>query len=334
MATAATGSASPVPSAGLRPVRRRLGPRAALAALCGLAVVGGSTAAAVAYVDDRTPTEVVRTYLQALRSGNAEQALAQGDLPTGDRRFLTAAVLRRQQRLGRIDVRGVFQTVRHATTATVVVDYRLESPTTAPARQESVTLHRRSRHWRLSAVAVPATVVVDGPPHRATLAGSTVASGPVLLFPGAVPVEYDTDRLQTGPGTGVVGLTTGGEVRVRVELSLAGAVAAQDIVRRAMDACLRAARPPASCPLDSSRSRAVPGSLRGRVAAIEASEGPDVVSGDADGLVELRGQFRVKGSWQALDFEDIAGRRSGSTTAPFAAQLYLTGRPAVSWTGP
>ncbi|MDQ6936773.1 MAG: hypothetical protein M3140_03545, partial [Actinomycetota bacterium] len=170
--------------------------------------------------------------------------------------------------------------------------------------------------------------------HRATLAGSAIPSTAVLLFPGAAPVGYDTDRLEPDPTSAIIDLGTSGPVNLTTRISDRGATAATEAATSAMRRCLSAPTVDPGCPLDPAGSRSVPGTLRGTVTSTSVSQPPALVDDDRDGLVEVQGRFTVLGSWLTLDFDNIAARRSGSTSVSFRLRVYVTGATAVSWMGP
>jgi hypothetical protein len=322
-----------------RPPSRRHRPFRLLALLIGVtALVGGAIVAAVTAIQVSPPTQVVEKYFAALRAGDAPAALSYGNAPPGNHSFLTSTALAAQNRLAAIGSVRVDPATVSGRTARVPVTYTL-TPAAAPTRPSiqttDVALHRRGRGWSLDRAAAVVRVRPTGAGRRATLAGAAVPTGPVALFPGVVPVRYDTALIEQRLDSGYVTLTSTGTVSVGAQLSAAGRAAVETAVRTAFATCL--ARPTAaasrSCPLTPSiSSRPVPGSLRGSLR--RATFGVAPVLRDADGLVRTSGTFSVAGRYQSLDYDNIAATDTGTVPVTFAAAVYVTAPRTVRWEQP
>ena len=145
----------------------------------------------------------------------------------------------------------------------------LPASASRPARstvEDTIELTRAGRTWRLAEVAVPVTDPHHNGSSRATFVGADIPDGVHLLFPGALPVEFDTENLALDEETRVVRFAQDGRPRGgrRGQRGRAGGgrrgarrrargVPGRD--RRARRRCARCRRTPAR----------VPGSLRGTV---------------------------------------------------------------------
>ena len=323
------GGRPPAPAPG----RRRL--RLLLALLALGALTGGAAVAVVTAARVSPPADVVLAYFAALRAGDAPAALSYGPTPPGDRSFLTSAALAAQNRLAAIGSVRVDPATVSGRTARVPVTYTL-TPAAAPTRPSiqttDVALHRRGRGWSLDRTAALVRVLPTGAGHRATLAGAAIPARPVAVFPGVVPVRYDTTFIEQQLNSGYVTLTSIGTVKVGAQLSESGRAGIESSVRRAFATCLR--RPDAassrSCPLTPVTSgRVVPGSLRGSLRRSTFDAPPTLR--DADGLATTSGSFFVAGRYQTLDFDNIASAYRGTARVDFAATLYVTAPGTVRW---
>ncbi len=79
-----------------RPRRRRAGLFWFALLVSAVVFVGAGTVAVVSYFANPSPTDVVTDYFTALAADDAKGALAYGDVPAGDHRYLTAQVLKQQ----------------------------------------------------------------------------------------------------------------------------------------------------------------------------------------------------------------------------------------------
>lgn len=302
------------------------------------ALVGGTAVAIVTATAATSPGRVVQRYFAALSAGDAPAALRYGSPPTGDHEFLTSSALAVQKQLAAIgDVQLGTSTVS-GRTAKVAVTYRLTpaAGVGSPSPQHStVGLHRTGHDWQLDSTAATVRVIATAAGHRATLAGATIPSTAVALFPGAVPIRYDTDFIRTAADPLYLTLGSTGDVRVGARLSPTGVAAAEATVRRTFQSCLaRGAAAPLSCPLTPEGFQVVPGSLRGTLSRTSFTSMPSLQHANADGLIDVAGTFVVHGRYQLLDFDNIASSKSGTVDVDFRAALYATAPGALVWTKP
>src|SRR6185503_10549670 len=154
---------------------------------------------------------------------------------------------------------------------------------------DTVPVIRDGSSWRLGRVAVPTQVAVTSPgADRLTLAGGRLPRGPVLLFPGAVPLGSDNPAVQVD---GRPAVRLGPADRQTSEVSVSLTTAAKDELRRslgtALAGCLAGTALPSSQPLQLSLG--------------------------IGGVVQLAGTVTVRGSWQVWDFNNQPVRRTGDT---------------------
>jgi hypothetical protein len=293
-----------------------------------LLLVAGVVVAVVSHLQIAGPSAVVRSYFSALRTGDAAKALSFGAAPSGNTSYLTSAVVQAQSRLGVLGEPTLTSVTHSGDTARVGVTYTVGTKTLT----DQITLHRTSRHWQMDATTASVSVDVGAAAHRATMSGLDLPTGAIDLFPGAVPVVYDTPDLSQSPTSDLVSLSATGVLRVRAQLTDAGSDAVVQSLRAAMTACLgQGAQAPASCPLTPTADRAVPGSLRGTIATVDAPNPATLVTGDADGLVELDATISVTGTWSVLDFNNLAVKKTGTAVVPVTGRTYITAPQSVLW---
>lgn len=282
-----------------------------------LAIASGVTLAKTASPTRLGPAAVVRGYFAALQRGDASAALGYGGIPAGSRRLLTPAVLAEQQRvapLGGVTVLAVRRTGSHAA---VRVRYQLSFAEGQHVVAARLRLHRAGG-WRLRAVAVRTRLRVVPAGQRATLAGAAIPHRPVLLFPGAAPVRFDTPFLVDGPSAGV--RFGAGATVVRPVLSRAGQLAAIGAASAALRRCLHPASgaSSAACPLPS--GRVMPGSVRGRpVTALGDHLHARLVAGPA-GVLQVSGHAEVAARYQRLTFRNQVQAAHGRVRLPVRAR--------------
>ncbi len=167
------------------------------------ALVGGAFVAVSSYLSSAQPGTVAVAYFAALARDDAAQALSYGPLPAGDHAYLTAEVLKAQLAVGAITdihVLSVTTADRDAggsATASVNLSYTIRGPASAPhIATDTVPMIRSGRHWWLAATAVSTKVGLAQAAKRATFAGTAFPSTAVLLFPGALPISFDTPNLE------------------------------------------------------------------------------------------------------------------------------------------
>jgi hypothetical protein len=163
--------------------------------------------------------------------------------------------------------------------------------------------------WRLLAAAVRVQLYLNNASGRATLAGAAVPDGDVALFPGAVPIRFDTPELQVAHGAITFGAPT--TVPLNVTISPSG----QESLRAAVAAKLRACFPAGAaslpqCPLPDD-PRIVPGSLRGTIDSGGIDRLDYSVESLSSGPIRVDGTLSFNGSYRRLDDDNIARSRHG-----------------------
>jgi hypothetical protein len=308
-----------------RPLRHHRGLYwvAVLAALAALAT--GALITASAYVSESEPETAAVAYFHALGRGDAAGALGLGNLPPGPRTYLTREVLHAALSVARISDVRVLSVTRHGRTAKVTLEYHLGSAQVSDA----VPLVRHGRGWRLTRTAVPVHLQVIKGADRMTIAGARVPNTTVLLFPGALPVTFDTPNLDLGK-LQVVHLD-GAAVPQKIQpvVSPAGKQRVDAAARAAVQACV-SGKTSHGCPRPA-RQGVVPGSVRGRVVGnvdLQIAAAPG-----ARGLLKITGPVKVEGSYQQLDFNNQPVRRTGSITLMVSAQCYATSPAKIAWAG-
>lgn len=292
-----------------------------------LTLAGGVLVAARGVTASQSPAAVVRSYFAALGHGDAPRALAYGRVPFGPHTLLTDTVLREQQRIAALRDVIVVRTQRHGNRATVDVTYTLGYPGDDVAVRATVPLHEQSGSWRLDYVAVPTQLEPDGAAQRESLLGGTVPTQTVLLFPGALPIRFDTAYLGLDPSEDNVGFDDASSIGIEVKVTDAGRRAMLDAVRAGLRRCLTRASDP-SCPLPNERY--VPGSIRGTLEgglrATRVTTGVDPV-----GTLQLTATAAVTGTWRRLDFHNRQVRGHGTLYLDVHASAYAVSPLRVRW---
>jgi hypothetical protein len=295
-----------------------------------VALVGGSVVAYLSYADTGGPAGAVRGYFAALKRADAPAAVAFGDIPAGSRALLTRAVLREQQHVAPMSDVRVIATSRAGNSAAVTVTYRLQFRTGTQQVSDQVQLQNRHGTWHLDAVAVATRLVLSQADDRGRILDTPVPSDQVLLFPGAVPVAFDTPYLQLSAATSVVQMDGNAETKLVVEPSAQGRAAALTALKTLFSTCL-AGTPTADplCPLATARG--VPGTLRGVTVGQFAPDATVAVSDAPQGRIDVAGHVQVRGTYQELDFNDLAVRRSGTVSVLVSASAYATPPLRFTW---
>jgi hypothetical protein len=314
-----------------------------LAAVIALfALVGGGYLAVASYLSSAEPGDVAMAYFNSLARGDAARALSYGPVPAGDRRYLSAEVLKAQLAAGAISapqVISIAKTPGHPDSSTVNLSYRLTTPDGASRTvTDVVPMIRKDRHWWLAASAVTTRVGLQQATQRATFAGTALPDQAVLLFPGALPITFDTPNLELSGIESTVQFNVSDNSRVGVEASPAGITAARSSVGTALAACLGASSTDVFCPAPgngSSTVRAVPGSLRGTLAP-KATDGLTVtVPNDAHGLFVVAGTVTVNGKYLALSYTNVATPMTDpAISVMISAHCYASAVGPVTWTSP
>ncbi len=306
-----------------------------MAAVAALAVIAGTVVGVRALVQVFSPTAVVAAYFHALQSGNAPKALGLGGVPDGDTHLLSSAALRVQQKLGPIHDVKINGSTGDDRQSRVAVSYGVggADPTT---RNETISLHRKGKGWELDRTSSRVTVHVGAAAHRVTIGGGVIPSGPVRMFPGVVPVQFDTPALQIGGTADLVSLSADSDVDVQVGLSGAGAKSLSAGIDAAAARCLGPSAASAVCPFAPQQSRAVPGTLRGTISTPPSADPPrfQLDPNSPDGLVSVTGSFVVSATWTSLDFENQPKASKGRIDIDYSARQYVSQPGTVEWVSP
>lgn len=294
------------------------------------ATVGGSVVAYNGYERTAGPQGVVRGYFAALARSDAASALGFGELPGGPHNLLSGAVLHEQERIAPISQVHIVGVQQRGAKASVTVRYRLGFASGARQASDVVAVYERGSTWRLARTAIATTLQLGQALDRATILGGAVPDGPTLLFPGAVPLRFDTAYLELDPAHAEVHFDAGAQTQLTAQVSAAGGAAVRAALGRALDGCLtRGAKADPRCPLPSERY--VPGSLRGVLAAPIGTDVTVHLLANAAGVIAVEGGASFRGSAQVLDFDDVAVTRTGTVQLQFAATTYATKPLVIQW---
>lgn len=284
----------------------------------------------------------MRAYFDALAAGDAPAALALADAPPHGP-YLTSVVLRQQLRTAPLVDLALVGTTTLGATATVEVRYQLLFGTGARSISDTARLVRRGSSWRMSRVASTVQVSAGAPlAGRVRLAGRKLPAAGVTLFPGALPLAADAPALRvlasTSPGGAddqpAIRLADGQlSARARVDLSSQLREQAERATQALLAACLAPASKDPLCPLPDS-ARPVPGTLHGSAPAL-ATVNPRIgLEEAAAGVISVRAQLPVQGSWQVWDFENQVIRRTGPVTVAVDARVFVDRPTQAYWNPP
>jgi hypothetical protein len=302
-----------------------------LGLLAAVALFGsGLTVAYLGYAETAGPDGAVRGYYAALARSDAADALAFGPVPKGVHVLLTGAVLAEQQRLAPIRGFSVVSAARHGDRATVRVRYTLAFPGHPQQQTDDVRVRRRDGTWRLVRTALATTLYLPSALQRATIVGAGIPEGTVLMFPGAVPIRFDSPYLELDPATAAVSFASPASTEVTARVSDAGRTAVAGALVKMLGRCLTAGpRAGANCPAPASNY--VPGSLRGTlVGAIEPHLIIDLEP-NAIGRIDVSGQVRIHGRYRWLTFTNQPRVKSGRVNLPVVAHGYAVRPFRLVW---
>jgi hypothetical protein len=292
------------------------------------ALVAGGLYAYVSYSATSGPDGTVRGYFAALERNDAASALGFGDVPIGPTALLTDQVLAEQHAVAPMHDATVDGVVESGDTARVSFSYLLHFPDGDQQYRGVVRLVRRSGGWRLAATAVAVRLTIPQADDRFTFAGTSAPQGLVLMFPGALPVRFDTSYLQLDPSTRSVQFAGAQRIDVRIEPTLAGRRLLAARVSAQLRDCVRSARPAAGCPVPSPRT--VPGSMHGRLTGIQCTYR---VTSEASGVVSITGNAFFVGRYRSLTYDNIVISHSGRLALPVTALAYPVAPVTVRFTG-
>jgi hypothetical protein len=294
-----------------------------------LAIVGGALVAYVGFQDAAGPDGPVTGYFAALARSDAPAALGYGELPAGQRTLLTSSVLRQQQRVAAIRDVEVLAVDRDGDSARVSVRYVLGFRSGAMHVLDTVPVRKSGDSWRLTAVAVPVRLHLAAA-QRASLAGGAVPTRTTLLFPGALPLRFDSGYLQLASGSRYLGFNSPTNTTLQVQVSPAGRQAVQAALSSALDSCFAGSGNPAStCPLPSARY--VPGSLKGTVGNVSTDRLSVRVGKGPAGMLSVSGTATFTGSYERLAYDNVPKSGSGSITLPLHASAYAVAPLRLWW---
>lgn len=240
-------------------------------------VAGGGTSAGLLLTGDDEPSvpaaTIVRRYLHALASGDAEAALAQGP-PSVSGPFLTDSVLRQQQRMEPITATRIGATTTNGDHARVHASYRFGSRRI----DGTFALTRQDGAWRLDATTVTIDVsTLSGIPAPTVFGRPVGGDSSIQVFPG--PVRWgsgnryfavkqgDAGRFAGWPGDPKASYT-----ELSADLNQAGKQAVWEAARRYVLACAASRRlAPQHCPQQQYDQNVVPSSVRWRLVTDLAS---------------------------------------------------------------
>ncbi|MFN2518979.1 MAG: hypothetical protein ABR604_08060 [Jatrophihabitantaceae bacterium] len=298
------------------------------------AFVGGSLVAYVTYAETAGPDGAVKAYFAALSRGDAPAALGFGDLPVGARQLLTSTVLRAQRKIAPIRHFEIVGTDLSGATATVSVRYELAFANGAQQVTDDVRVVRRSGSWRLSTTAASTRLRLLQARDRATIVGTRIPDGPLLVFPGAVPITFDTPYLRLSAATRGIELSAPAETQLTVQVTAMGRTVFDAAVLRALNGCLSGgAGADPRCPLPV--NRAVPGSVRGSVSAAQVSRSAVLgLAASAAGVVTVSGKVTLRATYLALDFSNLPVKKSGTATLALTASAFATDPITIEWARP
>jgi hypothetical protein len=296
-----------------------------------MVTVAGAAIAATGIVLAARPDSPVREYLADLNSGDAAAALGLGSVPTGDRRFLTAAVLADQRAAGRIEDVQIVSVQRHGGSAVVSVRYQLVGTSTRTAVQDDVPVRKDGLRWRLAATAVLVTPSASQAASRIAVAGAVVPTQPYLMFPGALPAQTNSALLSVDRARAVIRFATDVPQYVPLVIPDAGRAAISAALDAGIAACLGDQSADA-CGMSVRGVRYVPGSLGGTMSA-PPSAGPPVltIGTEPGGVIFVTGTFGLAATWRQLDFNNIEQHESGVLTMTYSATLVADTPVAIQW---
>lgn len=305
-------------------------------ALFGVAVVlsaaliaGGAVIAYRGYEQSDSPGAAVRGYFSALQAGDAPRALSWGTVPDGPHALLTSKVLETQQRIAPIVEFGIGKIDRSGSRAVVHAHYALNYAEGAVPVTAAIDVDRVGGNWRLRTSAIPVQLVLTAARNRATVAGGALPQTETLVFPGAVPITFDSPYLELDPGRDSIGFGSASQLDVAVQVSQQGRAAALATVGKQLAACLTT-KPEVTCPLPSDRY--VPGSLEGTVKQSSLDALAVTLDASPDGVVEVEGTVTFTGSYRELSFANVAERGHGTAGLKVHARAYAVAPLTITWT--
>ena len=217
-------------------------------------------------------------------------------------------MLRAQQQVGRIGPVSVVAVDQAARTAVVSVHYSITFASGTGVVDDHLTLTEHGRSWRLTQTAVPVDLTLPTAQHRASVAGAVIPAGRPLVFPGAVPIAFDTPALQLSDAGRIAHFDDAKRPALGVTVSPAGRAVVSDAVVTALRACLTSPDPDPLCPIPTG-GRAVPGTVHGAATDAVLADLAVTVASDANGRLVVTGHVPVTGSYAELTFDNQRATR-------------------------
>ena len=298
--------------------------------LAGVALLaGGVTIATLGYAKTAGPEGAVRGYFDALAAGDAPTAVAYGNRPDGPTTYLTSDVLREQLHVAPIRHVNVGASKQHGSTASVQVRYTVAFPGADVPVSVSVPLHETGGHWRLDRVAMRFDLHAGAAEQRQSILGTRVPHGPVLMFPGALPIRVDTPYLKLDPYVDTVDFNSLSVIDVRLDVTTAARVAfAREVVAQVRD-CVEVHATPA-CPMPDERY--VPGSIHGTVQGRVRATNTSLDLNSAIGTLQFSGRMTVNGTYRRLNFSNVQVAGHGALYLDIHAAAYAVAPLRLRWT--
>jgi hypothetical protein len=287
------------------------------------ALFAGSLYAYIAYRQTSGPDGTVRGYFAALERGDASSALGFGDVPAGPTDLLTDEVLAEQDAIAPLHDVSIDAVAEQGDHARVEVSYRLKFASGDRRYRSVLHVVKRDSGWRLTSTVVPVRITVEQAVDRLNFAGTTAPSGRVLMFPGALPIRFDTPYLRVDPTTDSVQF---GRRRLDVRIEPTGAArhALRARLRHQLQVCVRSAQTTIACPLPSPST--IPGSLHGRLSAVRCTY---TVTSEASGAVRISGNAFFVGQYRTLSYDNVPETHRGRLALPVQAVVYPVAPLAV-----
>lgn len=294
---------------------RRAGYWAAVV-IAAAALFAGSLYAYLAYRQTSGPDGTVRGYFAALERGDAASALGFGDVPAGPTALLTDEVLAEQEAIAPLRDVSIDAVAEHGDHASVEVSYRLHFAFGDRTYRSVLSVVKRDSGWRLTSTVVALRINVEQAVDRMNFAGTTAPSGRVLMFPGALPIRFDTPYLRVDPGTDSVQFGAR-SLDVRIEPTAAARQRLTARLREQLQVCVQSGRTTVACPLPSPNT--IPGSLHGRLSAVRCTY---TVTSEASGAISISGSAFFVGRYRTLTYDNVAETHRGRLALPVQAVVY------------
>jgi len=292
-------------------------------------LAGGATLAVLGYAKTAGPDGAVRGYFAALASGDAPRALAYGGRPDGPTGYLTSTVLREQLRIAAVRDVQVSVNSQHGTRASVQAKYTLAFAGTDVPVSTAVSVHDEGGRWRLDHVAVRVEIHPGAASQRQSMLGNRVPHGPILLFPGALPIRVDTPYLELDPSTDRLDLDSLSAIDVQLNVTEAARTAFAHAVVEQVRQCVQVAMSP-GCPLPDERY--VPGSIHGTPAGGVRATNTVLDARSAIGKLLFSGRMTINGSYRRLNFHNVEVAGHGPLYLDIHAMAYAVAPLQLHWT--